>query len=257
MPKVKPRPVILVAPGTQRKGAEFADASISLSKCYTEAIIAGGGLPLVMPATTSRPVIEECLQRCAGVLMTGGDDIDPRLYTKDLDPALAKTLGPVEPERDAWEKELLAGIFEERKPLLAICRGQQMLNVALGGTLLVDIASQVPGALNHRRLDRKTEPVHDVTIAPDSALARITSHSTLAVNSTHHQAIGEIAKPLRAVAQTADGVIEAVELQEPDGMPWLLAVQFHPERLIDRNGVFLQLFTSFIEACAAGRRTNL
>ena len=108
-----------------------------------------------------------------------------------------------------------------------------MLNVALGGTLLVDIASQKPKALNHRRMARKMEPVHEVRIAPRSLLGKITGREKLGVNSTHHQAIGDLAPSLR---------------------PFMLGVQFHPERLIDRDGVFLQIFSSFIEACERSRR---
>src|SRR5208283_5930270 len=98
--------------------------------------------------------------------------------------------------------------FQQRKPLFAICRGQQMLNVALGGTLLVDIPSQVPNALNHNQMARKTEPVHTVSVAAGSLLANITGETALGVNSTHHQAVGRVADPLRAVAHSADGVIE-------------------------------------------------
>jgi putative glutamine amidotransferase len=246
---MKRRPVILVAPSTARKGEEFSDASISLSNRYTDAVIAAGGLPQIFPATTSRAVITEAVQRCDGVLLTGGDDIDPQLYAKDLPEALAKTLGPLEPDRDLWEAGLIADVIEQQKPLLGICRGHQMLNVALGGTLVVDIATQVPGALNHRRMDRKGEPVHDVQIAPDSLLARLTGRETLGVNSTHHQAVGTVAKTLRVVAASSDGVIEAVEWKEPAARPFLLSVQFHPERLIDSHPVFLRLFNSFVAAC--------
>ncbi len=166
------RPVILVMPSTAHKGAEFADASISLSNRYTDAVIAAGGLPQVFPATTEKSVVEEAVRRCDGVLLTGGDDIDPKLYAGELPEALAKTIGPLEPERDVWEKELIAEVFRQEKPLFGICRGHQMLNVALGGTLLVDIASQRPGALNHRQMDRKMEPVHEVTIARNRFWAR-------------------------------------------------------------------------------------
>jgi putative glutamine amidotransferase len=121
----------------------------------------------------------------------------------------------------------------------------------------VDIATQVPGALNHRRMDRKMEPVHDVKIAPDSLLARVTGQQTLGVNSTHHQAIGRVAESLRVVAESSDGVIEAVELREPEQLPFLLSVQFHPERLIDSNALFLQLFSTFVAACERQRQRNL
>lgn len=251
------RPVILVMPSTAHKGAEFADASISLSNRYTDAVIAAGGLPQVFPATTEKSVVEEAVRRCDGVLLTGGDDIDPKLYAGKLPEALAKTVGPLEPERDIWEKELIAEVFRQEKPLFGICRGHQMLNVALGGTLLVDIATERPGALNHRQMDRKMEPVHEVRIERESLLGKITGRQTLGVNSTHHQAIGALAAPLRAVAESPDGIIEAVEWKEAGKRPFLLAVQFHPERLIDRNGVFLQLFRSFVEACARGQKSKL
>jgi putative glutamine amidotransferase len=254
---MKGRPVILIAPSTAPKGEEFADASISLSNRYADAVIAGGGLPQIFPGTTIHSVIRESVQRCDGLLLTGGDDIDPRLYARDLPAELAKTLGPLEPERDQWEAGLIAEVFEQRKPLFAICRGHQMLNVALGGTLVVDIATQVPGALNHRCMDRKAEPVHEVKIAPDSLLARVTGRQTLGVNSTHHQAIGTVAEALRVVAESSDGIIEAVELREPGRLPFLLSVQFHPERLIDRQAVFLLLFSRFVAACEAGLQRNL
>jgi putative glutamine amidotransferase len=254
---MKRRPVILIAPSTALKGEEFADASISLSNRYADAVIDAGGLPLIFPATTNRSVGMESVQRCDGVLLTGGDDIDPQLYAKELPEELAKTLGPLEPDRDQWEASLIAEVFEQHKPLFGICRGHQMLNVALGGTLVVDIATQVPGALNHQRSDRKMEAVHEIQIAPDSLLGRVTGKQTLGVNSTHHQALGTVAEPLRVVAQSADGVIEAVELKEAGRLPFLLSVQFHPERLIDSNPLFLLLFSSFITACEQRLQRNL
>ena len=251
------RPLILISPSTALKGAEFADASISLANRYPNAIMAAGGVPMIFPATTDRWVCRDLVQRCDGVLLTGGDDIDPKRYAKRLSKKLAKTLGPLEPARDTWEASLIDEVFQQRKALFAICRGHQMLNVALGGTLVVDIATQVPGALNHQRSDRKTEPVHEILIAPDSLLARVTGKQTLGVNSTHHQAIGAVADALRVVAQSSDGVIEAAELKEPERLPFLLSVQFHPERLIDNNALFLLLFRSFIAACEQRLRKNL
>ncbi|MGD0815262.1 MAG: gamma-glutamyl-gamma-aminobutyrate hydrolase family protein [Verrucomicrobiota bacterium] len=254
---MKQSPLILITPSTERKGAEFDDSSISLSNCYADAVIAAGGLPQILPATTSRPVIAEAVRRCDGVLMTGGDDIDPKLYAGDLPKVLAKTVGPLEPNRDIWEKDVIAEVFAQHKPLFGICRGHQMLNVALGGTLVVDIATQVPNALNHRRMDHKNEPVHDVKVLPDTLLARLAGKQSFAVNSTHHQAVGELAPQLRAVAQSQDGVIEAVELKDAGQGPFLLGVQFHPERLIDRNGIFRQIFTGFVAACARWREKGL
>jgi putative glutamine amidotransferase len=243
-------PLILVAPATERAGAEFADRSVSLSNRYTDALIAAGGLPQILPATTRREVIAEAVRRCDGVLLTGGDDIDPKLYARKLSGRLAKTTGSHDAPRDLWESVLIREVFQQRKPMFGICRGHQMLNVALGGTLLVDIATQVPNALNHNQMANKTKPVHDTSVTPDSLLARITGARTLRVNSTHHQAIGRLAGPLRAVARSQDGIIEAAELQDPGRLPFLLTVQFHPERMLDGQGTFLRLFRGFVRACA-------
>ena len=247
-------PTILVAPSTEREGAEFADRSLSLSNRYTDAVMAAGGLPVILPATTRPKMIAEAVRRCDGVLLTGGDDIDPKCYAPALPAALAKTSVAHDAERDAWEKLLIREVFLQRKPLLAICRGLQMLNVALGGTLLVDIPSQVPNALNHNQMARKSEPVHIISIAAGTLLAKMAGGTELGVNSTHHQAAGRVAEPLRIAAQSADGVIEALELKDPGPMPFLLAVQFHPERMLDRSALFLRLFRRFVRAARAGAK---
>jgi len=251
---MRSRPIILVTPSTQAKGVEMSDYSISLSNRYTDATLAAGGLPLIFPATTAKDVIAEMVRRSDGVMMTGGEDIDPELYGKELPPEIKKKAGPTEPERDIWEQTLIAEIFEQKKPLLGICRGHQMLNVALGGTLLVDIPTQVPKALNHRRSDRKSDPVHSIRIEKDSLFADIVGGETLEVNSTHHQAPGRMADRLRAVAVSEDGVIEAAELRDAKELPFCLTVQFHPERLVDKGKAYRQIFERFVAACAAPRR---
>ncbi len=243
-------PTILVAPATERQGAEFADWSLSLSNRYTDALMAAGALPVILPAAAPREVIAQAVGRCDGVLLTGGDDIDPKWYAPALPAALAKTTGAHDAARDLWEKLLIEQVFQQGKPLFGICRGQQMLNVALGGSLLVDIPSQVPNALNHNQMARKTEPVHSIRVVAGSLLANIAGGTTLEVNSTHHQAVGRVAGPLRAVAHSADGVIEALELQDPGRLPFLLTVQFHPERMLDGSASFLRLFSSFVRASA-------
>jgi putative glutamine amidotransferase len=245
-------PAILVAPSTEREGAEFADRSVSLSNRYTDAVIAAGGFPVILPATTRRRIITEAVRRCDGVLLTGGDDIDPKCYANNLPGPLAKTSLNHDSERDAWEKILIHQVFRQRKPLFAICRGLQMLNVALGGTLLVDIPTQVPNALNHNQMARKTEPVHNITIVAGTLLARMAGGAALGVNSTHHQAACRVADPLRVVAQSADGVIEALELKDPGRLPFMLAVQFHPERMVDQSALFLRLFRGFVRAARGG-----
>jgi putative glutamine amidotransferase len=245
-----PSPLILVSPSTQQEGAEFHDLSLSLSKRYTDALLAVGAMPIILPPSAPRPVIAELVRRSDGVLLTGGDDIQPELYDKNVPADLAKTVREVDRERDAWELELIDEVFKQHKPFLGICRGHQLVNVALGGTLIIDIPSQVPNAVNHRQFDRKADPVHDLQVTRGSLLDRLAQGKPIAVNSTHHQAIGKLAGPLTASARTADGIVEAVELKSPDMLPFFLAVQFHPERLYDRFDFALNLFRCFAAACA-------
>ena len=249
-------PLILIAPSTQRQGVEFADASISLSNRYAQAILAAGGLPVIMPCEPDAARTAAFVQRADGVMLTGGDDVQTKLYAPNMPAELARTVSPPEPERDLLELQLIDEIFRQHKPLLAICRGHQMLNVALGGTLVVDIPTQLPHALNHRRMDRKTEPVHDVALTPGSQLAGLLGCSQIGVNSTHHQSVGRVAPPLVISAQSEDGVIEGLELKNPGQLPFLQSVQFHPERLHDRYPKFLELFRSFVRVCSVGGRST-
>ena len=247
-------PLILISPSTQRQGVEFADASISLSNRYAQAILAAGGLPLVLPCEPDATLAAAFVLRADGVMLTGGDDVQTKLFAPKLSAKLARTVSPPEPERDLLELQLIDEVFRQRKPLLAICRGHQMLNVALGGTLVVDIPTQLPRALNHRRMDRKTEPVHDVALTPGSQLAGLLGCSKIGVNSTHHQSVGRVAGSLTISAHSEDGVIEGLELKDAGQLPYLQSVQFHPERLYDRYPQFLELFRSFVRACAVGSR---
>ncbi|MBM3830439.1 MAG: gamma-glutamyl-gamma-aminobutyrate hydrolase family protein [Verrucomicrobia bacterium] len=245
-------PLILVTPCQQAAGTEFADASISLSNRYTQAINDAGGTPLVLPVTATRDQITELVRRADGVLLTGGEDIELKHYAPDTSPELAAKLGEVEPERDLLEFALVDEVFRQRKPLLGICRGHQMLNVALGGTLIVDLPSQRPDALLHKQMERKFELVHDVTLAPDSQIADILGTPQTGTNSTHHQAVARVADPLRVTGTTSDGVVETMELKDRAKLPFLQSVQFHPERLYDRHPHFARLFQAFVRA-ARGR----
>ena len=246
-------PLILMSPSTAKKGVEFPDVSVSLAEAYPRALIEAGGAPCLLSCTPSPDYVAESVRRCDGVLLTGGEDIQPWLHTPKLSPKLLRTTGLFEPERDLFELMLIKEVFQQGKPLLAICRGHQLVNVAFGGTLVVDIPTQRPQAIRHRCLERRHEPVHDIHLVPGSLIARIFGRRTIRVNSTHHQAIDRLAAPFRATATGPDGLIEATELAPTgDGQwPWFLSVQFHPERLVDRYPAFRQLFRCFVEACAA------
>lgn len=244
-------PVILITANSQRGGSEFGDFSLSLSGCYPRAIAAAGGIPVVVPNLADEAAVRELVNRANGILLTGGDDVGPRLYARRLPPAVAATVRPDQPERDWMECQLIAEAFRQQKPLLAICRGHQILNVALGGTLIADIRLQTPGALNHRQSRRKDQLVHTIQLAPDSLLARISGAVRLGVNSSHHQAVASLAPALRATGWTSDGIVEAMELAPAARglLPYLVSVQYHPERLFERHAEHRALFLSFTQAC--------
>ncbi len=254
-------PLILISPHIEKKGDEFGDVSISLSETYQKALLGAGALPLAMAATISKPMIAEFVARSDGVLLTGGEDVEPRIYTNGLSRGLRKTVTvtPDGGERDLRELMLVDETFRQRKPLLAICRGHQVLNVALGGSLWVDIARQVPGAINHRRMDKRSQVVHEVRLTGDSLLAKIAGRQVLSVNSTHHQAVARVAPPLRVTALSADGVIEGLELKPAavQLLPFLLAIQFHPERLAARRPEHQAIFRAFVRACVLNRKSEL
>ena len=248
-------PLILVTPSTEEKGAEFYDYSLSLSQTYLDAISLAGGLPVVLPCSPSPKLVAEYVRRSDGVMITGGDDIQPELYYPDVPAELRKTVGRNDPVRDLLETLVVKETFAQQKPLLAICRGHQIMNIALGGTLFVDIPSQVKTTLNHTRLKHKDKVVHEVRLEPDSLLRRIFGKDIIQVNSSHHQAVDKVAKPLRVTGRALDGVIEALELRAEDAglMPYLLGVQFHPERLVRGYPEYIEMFRSFIEACTVHR----
>jgi putative glutamine amidotransferase len=256
-----PAPLVLVSPNVEKKGDEFGDMSISLSETYQQALDAAGAIPVAMAANLSRQSIAQVVSRCDGVLLTGGEDVDPAIYGNGLSPKLRRTVNvtPDGGKRDFRELMLIDEVFRQRKPLLAICRGHQILNVALGGTLFADIRTEIRGAIKHRQMDRRSEVVHDVRLTQGSLLSMITGRQALGVNSTHHQAVARVGGPLRVAAVSEDGVIESLELKPSAArmLPFLLSVQFHPERLAPRYGEHQAIFRAFAQACNLCRKNNL
>jgi putative glutamine amidotransferase len=250
--------LILVSPSIEKRGVEFHDLSVSLSVKYESALLQAGGIPVTAPTTTDRTRLAEAVRRVDGVMLTGGDDINPDLYAGQLPRAVRKTVGaaPDGGRRDLRELILIDEVFRQGKPLLAICRGHQLLNIALGGRLIADIRRQVPGAVNHQRMDKADGLVHELSLTAGSLLARIVGWRFLGVNSSHHQAVLEPAEPLWAVARTRDGVVEAMEWkpEAAQRMPFLLSVQFHPERLTERYAGHRAIFLRFVQACAPKRK---
>jgi putative glutamine amidotransferase len=209
---------------------------------YEEAIRRAGGDVWRLSFTEDR--VEEVVQHADGVLLTGGGDVDPALYGASPHP----TFDPAEPGRDAYELALVRAALAARRPILAICRGIQILNVARGGTLIQHIPDDLADPLNHRIPQPRTAHAHDVWITRDSLLDRLLHEreddDTLPVNSRHHQAIHAVGSGLVVTATAPDGVIEAVE--DP-ALRFCLGVQWHPENYW-RTGEFSALFAGLITA---------
>ena len=251
-------PLILITPSIFKRGVEFHDLSVNLSCKYENSILQAGGIPFILPSTNNRGLLAEIVQRVDGVVLSGGDDINPGLYAKNLPRAVRKTieLTPDGGGRDLRELILIDEVFRQRKPLLAICRGHQLLNVALGGALIPDIRQGVPGALNHQRSDKPGDLVHEAALTPGSLLAKITGKQVLGMNSSHHQAVYEPAEPLMVVARSSDGIVEAMELrpEAAQQLPFLLSVQFHPERLTEKQAEHRAIFRRFTQACIQNKK---
>jgi putative glutamine amidotransferase len=217
-----------------------------LMPSYTEAISKAGGIPLLVPLGLSEDDLLAILERADGVLLPGGGDIDPIAYKAQRHPAVYG----LDPERDQTEIFMARAAVARGKPFLAICRGIQVLNIALGGTLWQDIPSQIAGALDHNASAERPRSylAHTVEVAPDSLLARLLGKRRNWVNSYHHQSIRDLAPELTVTARAGDGVIEAVEI---GGHPFAVGVQWHPENLVDDDPAMLALFAGLMEAAAS------
>ena len=250
---MKPSPIIIVSTMNEKKGAEFGDWSTSLSHWYTRAIAKAGGVPLLAPNLSEKTLAHDMVARADGVMLTGGDDLQPDLYDTKLPKHIKAKAGGVDPQRDLFELLLIKETLKQRKPLLAICRGPQVLNVALGGGLVTDIPTERPEAMKHQIKGKAHKLAHTIEIKSGTLLRQIFRRASIRINSAHHQAVGELAPMLRATAWTRDGIVEAIELVQKDvvGAPFLLGIQFHPERLIDEHPEFLRIFKAFVKACRA------
>ena len=191
---------------------------------YTDSLRSARLRPFILPVLD--PVdAHAMLEGMDGLVLTGGEDIDPRQYSQ----AAHRALGDVHAGRDGFELALLRAAMARHLPTLAICRGIQIANVALGGTLVQDLPSEWPGAIEHEGSWPRDQRVHAVRVSVHSRLARALGAEELTVNSFHHQAVAELAPGLMAVAHAPDGVIEGVEWRGDDW--WMLGVQWHPEEL--------------------------
>jgi len=211
---------------------------------YSQAILHAGGAPVIIPAAQDKKSLERILAALQGLILSGGPDINPRRYGEE---PLAG-LGEVDEALDQMEL-LAAGMAVERNlPLLGICRGIQVLNVALGGTLYQDIASQVPESICHTPKTDKAVNTHSIRIEARSRLHKLFGKREIWVNGKHHQAVKKPAPGLIVSARAKDGVIEAVE--DPE-RPFVLGVQWHPEGTWKNDPYSKKLFRALVQAASS------
>jgi putative glutamine amidotransferase len=214
----------LIAVGGVNRKWDGSDRT-GVNAAYVKSVLAGGGVPLVLSPLLGPALAARALAGVDGVLLTGGEDVHPAWYHAEPSPHLF----PPSRERDLFELALFAAARQMELPILGICRGIQLINVAMGGTLYQDIPAERAGEIDHNPTAERQHRTHSVRLERGSRAERALGSAPLAVNSFHHQAIKDLAKGLIATGWTEDGLIEAVETGP--GAPWLLAVQWHPEEM--------------------------
>ena len=208
--------------------------STTLNTNYSQAISKAGGVPVVIPTLNSREEADAVLAVLDGIVFSGGEDLDPSLYGEAV---LNETVF-VDSVRDVSDVFLAQAALASKKPILAICRGEQLMNVVLGGSLWQDLAEQMPDNVGHGGT------THKILAEPGSLLAELYGTDSIEVNSTHHQAVKDVAPGLKVTARSGDGIVEAYEGDN------LIAVQFHPEKLVRAgDDKWLEIFKTFIVRC--------
>ena len=221
----------------------------TLGKNYVNSLVAGGAIPILLPTVVALEDWRAVYESADGVLLSGGGDVDPALFGE---PRHEKTDG-IDRQRDEVEMALARWALQDDKPMFAICRGIQTVNVALGGSLIQDLPSQWGDAVLHNgsQLDlARHEVAHAVCVEPGTRLAQIVGAGEVGVNSFHHQALKRVAEGLIVTSHAPDGVVESVEFP---GKRYYIGVQWHPEEMAADREDMMRLFRTFVEACANGR----
>ncbi|MBN1262246.1 MAG: gamma-glutamyl-gamma-aminobutyrate hydrolase family protein [Anaerolineae bacterium] len=237
------RPIIGIT-GRKDTSARLLNSPMySVGQTYVNALHNAGGTPLILPPLFDEQDWPGVIARLDGLLLSGGEDIHPQNYRQEE----LTWMGGVDLERDHSELGLVRSALDRGLPILAICRGHQLLNIALGGTLFQDLAAQIPNALDHAYVPGRPmeQTVHTVTLDPDSHIANLLGGDTFAVNSVHHQGVDVPGQGLTVVGYAPDGVVEALELA---GYPFCYSVQWHPEAMLKVNDTMLPLFAAFVNA---------
>ena len=217
-----------------------------LTHAYSAAILDAGGVPILIPSALSSGAWKSLYSHLDGILLSGGGDIDSARYSAEPQPAVHE----IDSSRDELELGLMQSAAADGKPFLGICRGCQLVNVAMGGTLYTHLPDQLPGALAHDQAgDQRKLLIHDVNLVAGTQVAQVLEELVIHVNSHHHQGLRDIGAGLQVAGQSSDGLVEAIEL---GGHPFGVAVQWHPEWLTDQAHA-RNLFRKFVEAASFSR----
>lgn len=208
---------------------------------YMDAVACAGGIPVMLHPSEDEAVLDQLIESCDGFIFSGGQDIEPALYGEEKLNSCEECM----PERDSYEMKFLKLVLDCNKPVLGICRGIQVFNVLLGGSLYQDVPSQLGTAVKHRAEVVGEAAMHTITVCGNTPLAKLTGDSVINVNSFHHQAIKMPAPGLEIMAKAEDGVVEAVYLPEKS---FAVAVQWHPELMYKSDKNALALFEALVEA---------
>jgi putative glutamine amidotransferase len=235
----------LTAGEIYNKKYPWAPVTYGQAHTYSDSIIRAGGVPLILPMTSDLTSLRAMYEEVSGIVFAGGNDVNPELYGEKP----IKATVEVSKFRDAYEKQLMQWAIEDKKPIFAICRGMQLINVVCGGSLYQDIPTYLPTTEDHQDSTNAgdiTHIAHEIKLAPNSKLTSILSSKTIKTNTHHHQAVKQIASNLKAVGWSDDGIVEALESKDDS---FVIGVQSHPESLTSNTDLaWIKLFEAFIAA---------
>ena len=218
------------------------DRFLSTPAAYMTAVERAGGVPLILPFCENEETIARYVELCDGFLFSGGKDIDPARYGEER----SQNCGELAPIRDDLEFRLLDAVMKTDKPILAICRGMQFINVAFGGTLIQDIPTELDTDISHRQTEPKFDFSHSVNVLEGTPLCDLAGCGRIRANSFHHQSVKRMADGFELMAEADDGIAEAMYFK---GERYIRAYQWHPERLFEIDGNARAIFSDFINEC--------